>query len=281
MRSLRIYRNPLVVRLTHWLSALALLVLTMSGMQIFNAHAALYASDASDFAHPAFAISGGMDSNGDPHGFVQFGSKRVNTTHLLGWGADGFGNEGPRAFPAWATMPARQDLANGRRWHLAFAWIFVLCGLSFAPWALRLWPSRADIRALPHALRTHLLPWKVAPSAQQNPLQKLTYFGLVFIVVPIAMLSGLALSPTVDSWAHFLPAMFGGRQFARIWHFGAMFTIIAFFAAHIVMVALTGLVNNMRSMITGWLVVPQSAPADGDAGPTAAVEPAAKVSAPS
>ncbi len=281
MRSFRVYRNPLVVRVTHWLSALALLILTMSGMQIFNAHAALYASDASDFAHPAFAISGGMDSGGNPQGFVQFGSKRINTTHVLGWGPNGYGEEGPRAFPGWATMPPQQDLANGRRWHIAFAWIFVLCGLTFAPWALRLWPSRADLHALPHALRTHLLPWKVAPSAQQNPLQKLTYFGLVFIVVPIAILSGLALAPAVDSWAHFLPAVFGGRQFARIWHFAAMFTIIAFFVGHVGMVVLTGLVNNMRSMITGWLVVPQGAPAGGDTRPSAVAEPVAKVTAPS
>jgi len=86
-------------------------------------------------------------------------------------------------------------------------------------------------------------------------MQKITYFGVVFIVAPIVILSGLALGPSVDAWAPWLPAMFGGRQFARIWHFGGMIALMGFFVIHLAMVSLTGVWNNLRSMITGWFVV--------------------------
>src|SRR5215472_7460284 len=250
----RIYRHPLAVRITHWVTALALVILAMSGMQIFNAHPALYASDASNFQSPVLMISGSEDMDA-PEGWVQLGNHRFITTHVLGYGPNGMGGEGVRAFPSWATIPAYQDLADGRRWHLFFAWIFVICALLYARWAFDLRPTLADLRALPAALKAHLLPWRVKPRAHLNPMQKLTYFGVVFIDAPIIILSGLALGPSVDSWAPWLPALFGGRQFARIWHFSGMIALMAFFLIHLSMVALTGVWNNLQSMITGWFVV--------------------------
>jgi thiosulfate reductase cytochrome b subunit len=251
----RVYRHPLLVRVTHWVTALALIVLAMSGMQIFNAHPALYASDASQFNHPIFSIQAALSPTAQDVGYVQIGPWRINTTGVLGFGPDGMGGMSPRAFPAWATIPTYQDLADGRRWHIFFAWIFGLCALVYARWAIALLPTRADVRDLPRALREHLVPWRVAASAKLNPLQKFSYFGIVFIVAPIVIVSGMALSPAIDAHAHWLTQMFGGRQFARIWHFGAMLALMAFFVVHLIMVALTGLVNNLRSMITGWLVV--------------------------
>jgi len=227
-------------------------VLAMSGMQIFNAHPALYASDASNFAHPVLAIKGQAGSAGRPSGFIQVGSHKLRTTGVLGFGPDGTGGQTVRAFPSWATIPGPQDLASGRRWHIFFAWIFAACALLYARWTLRLWPQARDWRALPAALREHLIPWRVAAHRDINPLQKITYFAVVFIVTPLVIVSGLALAPSVDAWAPWLPALLGGRQFARVWHFGGMIALIAFFVGHVVMVALTGLINNMRSMITGW-----------------------------
>ncbi len=251
----RVYRHPLPVRLTHWVAALALGVLAMSGMQIFNAHPALYASDVSHFERPVVKFGSDQTPSGEPVGYVQIGSLRVNTTHVLGYGPDGMGGETGRAFPSWATIPAYQDLADGRRWHLFFAWVLVACAAIYGYWALRLRPSRADLRDLPHAVRTHLIPWRLPREPVLNPLQKLTYFGIIFVVVPIVIASGLALGPSVDAWAPWLPQLFGGRQFARIWHFGGMIALMAFFAVHLMMVALTGCVNNVRSMITGWYVI--------------------------
>jgi thiosulfate reductase cytochrome b subunit len=251
----RVYRHPLLVRLTHWVTALALIVLAMSGMQIFNAHPALYASDASQFDHPVFSIRAALSPTAQDIGYVQVGPWQIDTTGVLGFGPDGMGGMSARAFPSWATIPAYQDLADGRRWHIFFAWIFGLCALFYARWAIALLPTRADFRNLPHALREHLVPWRVAATPHLNPLQKLSYFAIVFVVAPIVILSGMALSPAIDAHAHWLPQLFGGRQFARIWHFGAMLALMAFFVGHLIMVALTGLVNNLRSMITGWLVV--------------------------
>jgi thiosulfate reductase cytochrome b subunit len=251
----RVYRHPLAVRVTHWLAALALIVLAMSGMQIFNAHPALYASDASNFSHPVFAIRSSAVAGSGAVGYVQFGPWRVNTTGVFGVGPDGLGGVAQRAFPAWLTIPAYQDLADGRRWHIFFAWIFVLCALVYARFGLKLWPGRADLRELPRTVREHVLPWRVAAGATLNPLQKLSYFAIVFIIAPIVILSGLALSPAVDAHAHWLTQLFGGRQFARLWHFAGMLVLGAFFAVHLIMVTLTGLVNNVRSMITGWFEV--------------------------
>lgn len=256
----KLYRHPLAVRITHWVSALALGVLAMSGMQIFNAHPALYASDASRFASPVVKFGAEETPGGVPIGYVKIGSLRVNTTHVFGFGPDGMGGEAPRAFPSWSTIPAYQDLASGRRWHIFFAWVLVISAAIYGYWALRLRPTRADIRLLPHALKQHLIPWKLPQGSDENPLQKFSYFGIVFVVAPVVILSGLALSPAVDAWVPWLPQVFGGRQFARMWHFGAMIALMGFFAVHLMMVALTGLWNNLRSMITGWYAVRSEQP---------------------
>ncbi len=251
----RVYRHPIVVRVTHWVIALALLVLTMSGLQIFMAHPNLYASDASVFDHPVLSIYADSDASGNPVGHLQIGSHVFTTTGWLGWTSDGMGGLDARAFPAWTTIPAYRALADGRRWHIFFAWLLGLCALAYAYWAFALVPKKADIEELPHALKEHALPWKVKSKAEYNPMQKIAYFSVVFGLVPLAIVSGLALSPSVDAHAHWLPWLLGGRQFARIWHFIAMFGIIGFFIGHFVMVALTGFWNNLRAMITGWFVV--------------------------
>ncbi|HEV2908559.1 MAG TPA: cytochrome b/b6 domain-containing protein, partial [Candidatus Eremiobacteraceae bacterium] len=90
------------------------------------------------------------------------------------------------------------------------------------------------------------------------PLQKIAYFSVVFGLVPLAIISGLALSPSFDAWAPWVPWLLGGRQFARIWHFVAMFGIIGFFIGHFMMVVLTGFWNNLRAMITGWFAVEEA-----------------------
>jgi thiosulfate reductase cytochrome b subunit len=84
-----------------------------------------------------------------------------------------------------------------------------------------------------------------------NPLQKAGYTGLLFVLTPLVILTGLALSPGVDAIAHPLTAVFGGRQFARTWHFVAMVLFAGFFFGHVMLVATTGVVNNMRSITLG------------------------------
>ena len=83
-------------------------------------------------------------------------------------------------------------------------------------------------------------------------LQKLAYAGVIFVALPLIVLAGWTLSPTLDSAFPFLTYVFGGRQTARTIHFLLASALVGFFVVHVAMVLLTGVFNNMRSMITGW-----------------------------
>jgi thiosulfate reductase cytochrome b subunit len=252
-----VYRHSLTTRATHWLSALALLVLVMSGLQIFNAAPYLDASDKSDPARRVLQFSGGMTQNGQEVGAVVLFGHSFQTTHVLGFADDGQGGEAPRAFPAWLTLPGYQDLADGRRWHLFFSWVFTLCGAAYIIVGLvrrdlQLLIFRPADAAKVWPMMAHYLLRREAPAyGKYNPLQKLAYTVVLFVFSPLIVLSGLALSPGVDAFAGPLTTLFGGRQFARLWHFVLMLALIGFFATHIVLVISTGFVNNMRSMILG------------------------------
>src|ERR1700745_1419008 len=105
-RRVRIYRHSLPVRMTHWIGVAGILVLLMSGLQIFNAHPALYWGEASDFARPILAI-GATREDGRLVGLTSVFGHSFNTTGVLGV-------SGParteRAFPAWLTLPRDHDL---------------------------------------------------------------------------------------------------------------------------------------------------------------------------
>jgi thiosulfate reductase cytochrome b subunit len=75
---------------------------------------------------------------------------------------------------------------------------------------------------------------------------------VLFVFIPLIILTGMALSPGIDAIANPITALFGGRQFARLWHFVLMALLIGYFATHMVLVFATGARNNIRSMITGW-----------------------------
>ncbi|MGH6831717.1 MAG: cytochrome b/b6 domain-containing protein, partial [Methyloceanibacter sp.] len=84
-----------------------------------------------------------------------------------------------------------------------------------------------------------------------NVLQKLTYLFVALVLLPLMLLTGLAMSPGMDAAFPILLDVFGGRQSARTIHFIAASGIVLFFVVHIVMVLLTGVWNNLRSMVTG------------------------------
>jgi len=253
-----VYRHSLVTRVTHWLGALALFLLVMSGLQIFNAAPYLDAANKSDPARRVLAFAGGMTQAGQPIGMLRVFGLDLTTTHLFGYTDDGQGGESVRAFPAWLTLPGYQDLAGGRRWHLFFSWIFVLVGIAyFVGGALRkdlglivLRPSDLP-KLIPMQLYYLRLRKEPPPYGKYNPLQKLAYTFVLFVFSPLIVLSGLALSPGMDAIAHPLTWAFGGRQFARLWHFVFMVALVGFFFTHIILVLSTGFLNNMRSMLTG------------------------------
>ncbi len=84
-----------------------------------------------------------------------------------------------------------------------------------------------------------------------NALQKGAYLGVIFVLLPLMILTGLTMSPAVDAWQPWLVHLFGGRQSARTIHFICASMVVAFVAVHVVMVLVSGVVNNIRSMITG------------------------------
>jgi thiosulfate reductase cytochrome b subunit len=258
-----VYRHPLPIRLSHWLNAAALLILLMSGLQIFNAHPELNFGRASDFDHPLLAI--GADGQTPNKGYVQAFGHRFDTTGVLGVSnADGEATE--RGFPSWITIPGEQDLATGRRWHFLFAWIFVINGLVYLAYGLfsgqlrrRLFPDGAELKTLPASIREHLtlhFP-KGEAATRYNVIQKLTYLAVVLVLLPLQILAGLAMSPGLNAVAPWLPDAFSGRQGARTVHFIIATLLVLFVVVHLVMVLLTGPINELRGMITGWFAVRQ------------------------
>src|SRR5882757_8256347 len=110
-------RHAALVRITHWINVVCFTLLLMSGLQIFNAHPALYVGERSDFDHPALSIQARPSENGFVGETVILGHS-FDTTGVLGVSSEN-GQVSARAFPSWITIPSSQDLAPGRRWHCA------------------------------------------------------------------------------------------------------------------------------------------------------------------
>jgi thiosulfate reductase cytochrome b subunit len=254
-----VLRHSALVRVCHWVNAICFLMLLMSGLQIFNARPALSWGQASDFDDPFLSFSANENDDGAVTGGVTtlFGHE-FNTTGLFGASRGPDGEVEERGFPSWATLPAEQDLAMGRRWHFVFAWLLVLNGLLYVVNLVAgrhfrdLWPSAADLRAIPRSIRDHLrLRFPTGEEAlRYNVLQKLAYLSVV-IAFPILVLAGLTMSPAMNAAFPWLLVLFHGRQSARTIHFALAAFLLAFVVVHLVMVLLSGFFNNMRSMITG------------------------------
>ena len=258
-----IYRHSRAVRLTHWINALVLLVLLMSGLQIFNAHPALYLGQASDFDKPILAMNAVRTEDGLKGVTTLFG-REFDTTGTFGLGGDAANGYQRRGFPWWATLPGHRNLSMGRRWHFFFAWLFLLNGLVYLLWSLGsghlrrdLAPSGEELRHVGVSVSEHLrLKFPKGDEAKRyNVLQKIAYLLVALILLPLMLLTGLAMSPGMDAAFPFLIDMFGGRQSARTIHFIAAGLIVIFVVIHLVMVLITGVWNNLRSMITGRYVI--------------------------
>jgi len=257
------YRHAWLVRATHWLNAIALFVMLLSGLQIFNAHPALYWGKTSHFDHPILSLTARGTDTEVTQGVTQIGSWHFDTTGVLGASrVDGVMMA--RGFPDWATIPAPQWLAMGRLWHFLFAWILVANGLIFFAYAFwrrhaqcDLLPTKNDFRHLPQEIADHArLRFPKGEAARHyNGLQKMAYSFVLFVLGPLVVLTGLTMSPTMDAAFPQLLWIFGGRQTARTIHFICAFSFFGFFIVHMIMVVLSGAWNNVRSMITGRYVI--------------------------
>ena len=244
---------------------IALTILFMSGLQIFNAHPGLNFGDTTTFDTAATGpgrLVLNID-NDDAKGVTTVLGHSFDTTGVLGVSQ---GPDGPaaRAFPSWMTIPSGQDLASGRHWHYLFAWVLLVDGAVYLIYgvvsghvARDLIPRLREYRSLPHDVVTHLkLRFSHGPDAPKyNGLQKIVYALGLFVVLPVLVLAGIEMSPGMDAALPWLRVVLGGRQSARAIHFLMAWSLVLFVVVHLVMVVVSGLRNNMRSMITGRIAV--------------------------
>jgi thiosulfate reductase cytochrome b subunit len=122
-------------------------------------------------------------------------------------------------------------------------------------------PTRTDLAGIGASIRDHLRFRH--PSGEEakryNVLQKLAYLAVIFVLLPLVILMGLAMSPWADTLATGWVDIFGGRQAARTIHFIVAWLLVGFVLVHVFEVIITGLWNNLRSMITGrYRVTPEN-----------------------
>ena len=212
-------KHALSTRLWHWINAAAIIVLFMSGLNISNAHPYLYWGD---------------------YGFAPSDAwlKVVK-------------------FPGWATIPGHYNLAAARDWHILAAWPFGL-GLAFI-WAAMLLNRhfRRDLATRPSdwtpaALRASLQAHGAgghAAGALYNPVQKILYGLVLGVLLPLMLMTGLAISPGFEPVAPWLVDLLGGRQSARSLHFLTAWAIFGFFVIHILLALANG--RLILEMVTG------------------------------
>jgi thiosulfate reductase cytochrome b subunit len=112
-------------------------------------------------------------------------------------------------------------------------------------------PTLSDLRALPGDIADHAR-LRFHHTARYNVLQKLAYASVLFLALPLMILTGLSMSPGFNAAAPWLLDLFQGRQTARTIHFLTMLALLGFFAVHMAMILLAGPLNEMRSILTGW-----------------------------
>jgi Ni/Fe-hydrogenase b-type cytochrome subunit len=266
----KIFRHRISTRLWHWVNVIAFFMMVMSGLMIFNAHPRLYwGKYGANFDYAWLEIS-----SHDQRGFLRIGSKIFDTTGVLG--ISGAQASRQTAFPGWATIPSNYNLADGRMWHLFFAWVLAI-GLG-AYLLISIWnrhlqndvaPTRDELKPkhLWQDIKDHarLRFPKGEAATRYNTLQKLSYGAVLLILLPLMVLTGLCMSPGADPWLPWLVDLFGGRQSARSIHFITMWLLLGFFLVHIAMVILAGPISEIRSMITGRYAIKPERPTSAEA----------------
>lgn len=222
-------RHRVSTRVWHWVNAVTIVVMLMSGMMISNAHPMLYWGEfGANLDHPWLRLP---------------------------------------TFPGWATIPSQYNLAVARQWHLAFAWILAVGLLVYLVISLFNRHIVRDLRLRSGELAPrHLLEDIVnhirlrfptgAAALKYNTLQKITYIGVIFVLLPLLILTGMTLSPGLAPVTSWFVDLVGGRATARSLHFLAAAGIAAFIVVHLVLVVLAGPYNEVRSMITGKFRIP-------------------------
>jgi len=223
-------RHSAFVRVTHWISALSFFALLLSGIEIVISHPRFYWGETGNvLTTPLFQLP------------IPSSRRLVPTGYNY-------------------VLPDQNGWS--RALHFEAAWILVLTGLLYVIFGLvtrhfrkDLVPSKADVswRAL---LDSFMKPLRfqrpsVAEAFSYNGLQRITYLFVIFVLFPLVIWSGLAMSLGFASAFHWSVDLLGGRQSARTIHFFVTLALVLFLLIHIVMVSLAGFWNRTRAMITG------------------------------
>ncbi len=193
--------HPLPIRLAHWINIPLLAIMAGSGLQIYAAYPNLGPRGALYKWYPLQGMT--------PPGWMRFG----------GW------------------------LAGARQWHFAIAWFLVLNGLVYlgylmfsGEWRRRMFLPRRDTSGAIAMFAYYLKVSATAPPEDfYNGLQRLAYTSAIVFAI-VAVFSGLAIYKPVQ--LHLLTALYGGYDFARVIHLGALVMLAMFTATHLVLVAL-------------------------------------------
>lgn len=222
--SARTSRHSAIVRVTHWLTALAFLALLLTGIEILISHPRFYWGETGNVLTPPL-----------------FQLHIPSSREIV-----------PTGYPY--VLPDQNGWS--RYLHFEAAWLAVLTGLVYFIYgSLRghfrksLLPVRGDLSW--RAVLAKLKSPRDAGAASYNVLQRLTYLVVIFLLFPLVIWTGLAMSPAIDSAFPHAVTLLGGRQSARTLHFFVSVLLAAFFLLHIAMVAVTGFLGRMRAMITG------------------------------
>jgi len=211
------------VRLCHWINVVACVYLLWSGIHIFLDFPELY------WGHTGY--------RGYPAAF-----------RLADWGL------------SWDDAGKIGDRRWGRNYHFTFAWVFLLNGAVYVGWNLysrhfrkQMWPARAEL-TMAHVrteLRDHVR-WRARNASDSyGSLQKISYLILIFVYVPLMILTGIAQSPGFTAAMPWLLDLFGGRQSARTLHTIGTAALVLFVVVHLLEIVAAGFVVKVRSMITG------------------------------
>jgi thiosulfate reductase cytochrome b subunit len=223
-------RHSAFVRATHWITTFAFLGLLLSGIEILISHPRFYWGETgSSITPPLFQLPIPASRSTVPTGY------NYVLPDQNGW---------------------------SRALHFEAAWLAVLTGLLYVAWGLfrghfrrNLVPASSDLAAasLWSVIAQHLrlLPAREEDRWSYNVLQRLTYLSVIFLLFPLVIWTGLAMSPGIASAMPAGVSVLGGQQSARTIHFFVSILVVLFVVLHIMMVCFGGFGKRMRAMITG------------------------------
>jgi thiosulfate reductase cytochrome b subunit len=227
----RTLRHPGVVRVTHWLTFIVFGALVVTGFLIVISHPRFYWGEVGNVnTKPLFVIPIPASRETVPTGYKY-------------------------------VMPDHNG--HSRYLHFEAAWVAVLTGLVYGIYGLwsghfrkNLIPARRDRNWLAYRGRIvkylHRAPPDHVEERSYNVLQRTAYVAVIFVMFPVMIWTGLAMSPSFTAAFPAIAASLGGRQSARTIHFFVTWLLLLFLFVHVTMVALSGFRKRMRTMITGY-----------------------------